>query len=193
MSPVTAAGGINSVHHSLGKIGDSDSIFDNYDVDAFMNQISKLKESDAWIATHCHPSILPLDQFKEIINITTTTYRSKIYRWARCFYHYYSGSEFWQLQEQDLVDKRRETAKNYLKASNPVYNSNVINLEFSEVVESTMNFLTVVNANSIELHINRWKKINYFLYDANFWTSVPVQNFHQAELEVNLQTHYRYV
>jgi hypothetical protein len=183
-------GGVDSVQHNLGKIGDSDSVFCNYDVDQLMQRLATVKAQN-WIGTHCWPGPLPLDKFDQIINITTATYRSRLYRWVRAYHLYYSHSEPWLSQhEQFRVDKERETAKNYLIAFDPVSHSQVINVEFSEIVEQQPSFMRLVNCHSDALR--QWRSANSFLYSQDLWSSTAAARFHEAELETQLSTQYVY-
>lgn len=189
-SSVGKHGGINSISHSYGKIGDSSSVHTDFDVNKFYQAISMVK-SDAWVGTHCHPAQLDHSKFDKIILITTSTYRSRLYRWIRAYNHYYLKSEPWlAVSGQDRIDKERETAKNYLLPFTPI--KNAINLEFSEVVDTTVEFLSLLPLNNISKDINRWKSINSFLYNKDIWNSTPVKRYHEAELEVNLQKCYVY-
>jgi hypothetical protein len=192
-SPVGPHGGIASIHHSVGKIGDTDTVMLNYDTNKFMQQISSISpESDAWVGTHCWPGQLPLDNFNKILIVTTTTFKSKIYRWARARHHYFLPT--WKnLSGIDLIDKSRETAKNYLVSFQPVLDkSNVLNVEFADIVETTQEFHYAINYCESANHMTRWKEVNYFLYAEDFWKSEVVNQFYQAELETNLGRYYRY-
>lgn len=191
-SEILPNGGISNHNHDFGKIGDSDSVFYDYNAEDFLKKIETLGDKRSWISTRCHPKNLPLNKFEKVINITTTTYRSKIYRWARSYYHYYFKSPDWQLTGQDLTDKQRETAKNYLIPAVPVTGENVINLEFCDVVEFTSEFLSVIYPCNIENHAKRWKENNSFLYEPNFWNSIPAKSYYEAEFEVNLSRNYIY-
>ena len=131
--------------------------------------------------------------FDRVIAITTTSYRSKLYRWTRAYYHYYSKSTPWtSLQGQERTDKERETAKNYLKAFDPVFHTNVINIEFSEIVENSAEFQQLVNHEKIDHHLDRWKTVNKFLYEVDIWNSDPLKRFYEAESEHNLNKYYVY-
>jgi hypothetical protein len=190
-SPIGSNGGIQSIFHRLGKIGDSDSVFDDYDVDKLMKVLNSTQVN--WVGTHCHPKLIDVSKFSKVIIVTTTTYRSKLYRWTRAYHLYYEKTEIWRpLSGLDLIDKARETAKNYLKSYVPMFQDNVINLEFAEVVEETAEFRQVTRECDIDKHMTRWKNINSFLY-GDFWNSDPVKRFHEAELEMNLNTTYKYV
>ena len=132
-SPIGTNGGIDSIHHSVGKIGDTSTVMLDYDADKFMQKVSLMDtKNDTWIGTHCWPGQLPLDNFNKILIVTTTTFKSKIYRWARVYHHYFLPT--WKnLSGIDLVDKSRETAKNYLIPFQPVLDKpNVLNVEFAD-------------------------------------------------------------
>jgi hypothetical protein len=192
-SPLAANGGINSIHHGVGKIGDANTVLTEYDPQQFMDRVSTMTlPANSWIGTHCWPGLLPLDQFDKVIVITTTTFKSKIYRWARAYHHYFAPQ--WQeLTGMDLVDKARETAKNYLVPFEPIFlKENVVNVEFADVVETTQEFYHAVNNQDCEMHMDRWKTVNDFLYADKFWNSKIVQYFYQAEFETNLGRYYRY-
>lgn len=183
--------GINSVAHSLGKIGDSATVLTDFDKTQFINKLNSLKLSnDQWVGTHCWPGNIDLDIFNQVICVTTMTYRSRIYRWARAFYHYYFNSTPWQLAGMDLVDKQRETAKNYIIPFSPV--PGAINIEFSEIVENNVQFQHLVNGHNTYDSLHRWKEINKFLYANDFWQSIPVQRYYEAELELSLDQRYVY-
>jgi hypothetical protein len=183
--------GINSVQHNLGKIGDSDTVQTEFDTARFVNRLLDLKlPDDEWVGTHVWPGNVDLAPFNQVICVTTMTYRSRIYRWARAFYHYYANSTPWQLSGMDLVDKQRETAKNYVLPFKPV--DTVINIEFSEIVENSPNFQQLVTEHSTQASLTRWREVNGFLYAADFWQSIPVQRYYEAELELSLGQSYVY-
>ncbi len=193
-SEVGENGGIKSIHHSLGKIGDAADIFETYDPQLLYNIINKYDVTEnQWIATHCHPAILDYSKFNRILIITTTTFKSKIYRWIRSYYHYYCKSDTWQdLGGLERIDKERETAKNYLKPFLPIMADNVTNIEFSEIVENSIEFKQLIGNLELNRHMDRWKQLNSFLYDTDIWTSIPLKRFYEAELEINLGKEYRY-
>jgi hypothetical protein len=193
-STVGENGGINSIRHELGKIGDSDTVFDKYDPAELLSALDKIKIIDgSWIGTHCWPGLLDVSRFNQIVNITTTTYRSKLYRWIRAYYHYYEKSEPWQhVSGMDRLDKERETAKNYIKPFLPVMGPNIINIEFAEIVEESQQFHSLLANNNSITHMERWKQINDFLYDKEIWNSAPLKRYYEAELEVNLNQYYIY-
>ena len=94
----TNRGAISSLEHSIGKIGDSDSVLADFDTLAFLNALDNLKlDNNTYVGTHCWPGNINTNRFNNVICITTTTHRSRVYRWARCFYHYYQKSKPWQL------------------------------------------------------------------------------------------------
>jgi len=192
-SPLGSNGGIASIQHSVGKIGDTSTVMLDYDPDKFMQKVSLLNATaDTWIGTHCWPGQLPIEQFGKVIIVTTTTFKSKIYRWARAHHHYFTPT--WKnLSGMELIDKSRETAKNYLVPFQPIHKDNVLNVEFADIVETTQEFYHAIDYRESSVHMERWKEVNYFLYAENFWKSEAVDQFYQAELEINLGRYYRYV
>lgn len=200
-SSVGANGGINSVHHSVGKIGDSSSIFDDFtqdDFDKVIEEANNLKLPDnSWIGTHCWTGKIDICKFNHILNVTTTTFKSKMYRWARSYHHYYYPLLKDSLQSKlDQIDSDRENAKNYLIPFLPVHADNVYNIEFSEIVEESVEFIQLINYHQkhilLKKHMNRWKEINAFLYESNLWTDAPAKRLYEAELENNLHKSYIY-
>jgi len=169
-------------------------VFDNYDPVDFLSKISRLRvDKNSWVGTHCWPGLLDVDQFDRVIIITTTTCRSKLYRWIRAYHHYYLKSLPWlEVFDMDRIDKERETAKNYLKPFLPVDGPNVINIEFAEIVDKSQQFINLTAGHKISASLTRWRKINNFLYDDKIWHSTAVKRYYEAELEVNLNQYYVY-
>jgi hypothetical protein len=187
--------GVNSIGHGLGKIGDSDTVMIDYDQKMFLDMFEKLKLecTVGWIGTHCWPGRHDLSVTEQVILVTTTTFRSKLYRWIRAYHHYYLKSEPWiSVTGQQRIDKERETAKNYLITFEPIFQPNVVNIEFAEVVENSVEFQNLVEHCNIEQHLDRWRKINSFLYEPNIWSSTAFQRFYEAESEICLNKHYVY-
>lgn len=197
-SPISQNGGIQSPAHSIGKIGDADSILDQFDVPEFL---SKLKYANfnnkTCVGTHCWPGILDAyqlaDASDQIVLITTTTHRSKLYRWLRAYYHYYEKSQPWlAVSGPARIDKERETAKNYIQPFLPVFAKNIINLEFAEIVDNSPQFKNLVKNHQPHKSFKRWQMLNNFLYHKDIWNSVPVQRFYEAELEIHTKQCYVY-
>ena len=194
-SDVAKNGGIASISHGIGKIGDTNSVFSDYDPVAFINNLnSKNIKPEQWVGTHCWPGVISdLSFAQNILNITTTTFRSKIYRWHRAYHHYYSKSKPWiELSGLTRIDKERETAKNYLDAFLPVYAPNVINIEFCEIVENSAQFQKLTANFDTEKHLSRWRQLNEFLYQSDIWNSAATKRLYEAELEINLREYYLY-
>lgn len=183
-------GGISSITHELGKIGDSDSVHDNFDKQKLLDALSKV-DSSTWIGTHCWLGNIDMDTDTQIINVTTVTHKSRLYRWVRAWYHYYLDSEPWRNFEGSIIDKQRETAKNYLVAFEPIHKKNFLNIEFADVVESQPAFRGLTDM-PIDHHMHRWKQINHFLYQKDVWVSAAAQRFHEAEHEVLTKQFYIY-
>jgi len=190
-SPIAPNGGIDSIEHGVGKIGDSNSILTDYNVDDFMYAINDMP-LDSWIGTHCLPGKLLSNEFDRIIVVTTTSYRSKIYRWMRAYHHYFLP-QWGELTGMARTDKIRETAKNYVLPFLPVLDQpNVENIEFFDVVENTAEFAYVTRGRDITKHIARWATINNFLYSTDAWNESEVKEFACAEHEHYLERYYRY-
>lgn len=196
MSEFADNGGIANPAHNAGKIGDSLDVFTDYDVDEFLTRVEPWMESDRWIGTHCWPGPLPLERFETVINITTTTYASKIYRWYRAYVLYHQP--MWaHLVGTDLVDKIVTVAKSYVIPSLPVSAPNVFNLEFADLVQQTEEFDQVLDRgrvprNGAAHHMQRWMKQNEFLYNIDIWNSVPTRSFFHAEFEINFGRGYQW-
>ena len=196
MSEFADNGGIANPSHNAGKIGDSIDVFTDYDVDEFLSRVEPWMRSNKWIGTHCWPGPLPLERFETVINITTTTYTSKIYRWYRAYVLY--RQPMWaHLTGTDLVDKIVTVAKSYVIPSLPVSAPNVFNLEFADLVQQTEEFDQVLDRgcvprNGAAHHMQRWMKQNEFLYNIDIWNSVPTRSFFHAEFEINLGRGYQW-
>jgi hypothetical protein len=199
-SEVASNGGISSLQHNVGKLGDSDSIFDSFTQQEFDSIGILAKKADItdgnWLGTHCWPGHVTTDKFDTIINVTTATSRSKMYRWARTYHHYYLPRNTDLDNELDRLDKFREGAKQYLIPFTPVLSSNVINIEFFELVDETREFTRLIEkynkTHILKQHMTRWRQLNSFLYDADLWNSYPVKRFYEAEYETALSTDYIY-
>lgn len=189
-SEVADNGGIQSLQHSLGKIGDSDTVYDDFDHTAFLEQLRSL-DTQQWIGTHCWLGDLDLSSIHRVINITTATYKSKLYRWVRSYHHYYRKSPEWQgLSGMVEIDKQRETAKNYLVPFRPIFDQRVVNLEFADVVECATAFAAL--GPDYQRHHDRWRQANDFLYDIDLWRSPLALRLYEAEHEINLRDYYVY-
>ena len=184
-------GGFSNSFHSLGKIGDSDTIFDLYDPGDLYEKLRYSGAHDTtWAGTHCWPGLLDLTRFHQVINVTTATYRSKLFRWARAYVHYFQNTgEVKGLLDLEKKDKMRLLAKNYIKPFLPVTGSNVLNLEFSSIVDFDTQANSIIGDNP---RYKFWKDNNTFLYDPDFWQSDIVERFHEAEFEVVTGTDYVY-
>lgn len=196
MSEFGDHGGIQSLAHNMGKIGDNDTVFVDYDVDEFMKKVENWLNYPNWIGTHCWPGRLPCDQFDFIINITTTTYTSKIYRWLRAYTLYFAPQ--WQhLSGGELVDQIKAKAKFYLVPAEPVFADNVLNLEFADVVLQTEELHQALDRGRIPRsdnnpHLMRWAEQNKFLYESDIWNTVAARSFFHAEFEANLKRGYQW-
>lgn len=190
-SDIGANGGINSIHHAVGKIGDANTVQTDFDQEALIQALTQTSfDQHQWAGTHCWPGAMPVDKFERIISVTTSTWKSKLYRWTRAYHHYFAP-QWKNLSGMSLIDKTRETAKNYHIAFDPVITDRVINIEFADIVENTQEFKHLVKDHAIEHHMTRWQSINSFLY-TDIWNAPSTHAFYQAEVEINLQRYYRY-
>jgi hypothetical protein len=184
-----STGGLKSYQHNLGKINSSNTVQDSCSSTELMQQINLNSNRDPlkWIGTHCWPNKSIMSIASEVINITTETNKSKLYRWMRAYEHYFQNTKIWKsLEGADFVDKTRETAKNYLIPSKFVNGAR--NIEFADIVENNYSFREI-NTDT-ELY-TRWKEQNSFLYN-NVWEHPAVQSYYEAEYEVQTNTYYRY-
>ena len=190
VSKIDYTGGFDNVYHNAGKIGDSDQIFDSYDpVELYEKIDSVMLYKDRWIGTHCWPGILDLSRFDKVINLTTATYRSRVYRWARACKLYFAVNGLDKLSDLDKIDKMRLLAKNYIKPFSPVTSDNVINIEFSSIVDFDYSAFKIIKDNG---QYPVWKSQNSFLYNVDFWQSDIAKRFHEAEYETVLNQEYEY-
>lgn len=186
-------GGLNNPYHGIGKISDADTVLLDYNVELFNDRIKKFADTDIYIGTHCWPGLLNLNQFSQTINITTMTFRSRAYRWIRAYHHYYVKSQPWlTVSGIQRIDKERETAKNYLISFPTVDNPHCHNIEFSEIVDNTAEFQSLVKNYNFIPHYDRWTKLNDFLYKSDIWNSCAIQRLHEAESEISLKKYYVY-
>lgn len=192
-SPITPLGGINNLNHQVGQFGDCDTVYVDYDVEQFLKRCQELSSRE-YVGTHAWPGRLDTSIFDQVILITTATSRSKLYRWLRAYYHYYTKTPAWATLKPgtlERVDKERETAKNYLIPFLPVNKPNCYNIEFSEIVDNSVEFQQLVQEKDYQRSVDRWHDINSFLYE-DFWNSAPARRFYEAESEQALNKHYVY-
>lgn len=190
-STVGAHGGIDSGSHALAKLGDSESIFDKFDAEQFNLRLLEYQHSEKVVGSHCWPGGLDLSTADQVILITTETSRSKIYRWLRAWHLLFSKTDAVKcLAGQDLIDKQRELAKNYIAPFRAI--PDATNVEFADIVETTNEFYKVTKDLVTEHHMQRWQQINYFLYDTNLWSNELVKRYYEAEFEITHGRSYQY-
>ena len=190
-SPMAANGGVGSMAHSLGKIGDSNTVFTDFDAELLTSACLPYQSLDISIGTHCWPGNIDVTNYKEVMLITTETTKSKVYRWLRAWHLYFSKiPEVQKLRGMPLIDKQRELAKNYLIPFRVVLGA--VNIEFADLVENTNEFTSLLQEFPTEPHLSRWKETNKFLYDSNLWNNDLVQRYYEAEFEVAHDRFYKY-
>lgn len=190
-SPIGANGGIESIAHDLGKIGDTDTVLVDFDVSVFFKRLRE-NPTDKWLGTHCWLGNDDCNRFEKLVNVTVTSHRSKLYRWLRSYHLYFSKSlEFANLSKMECIDKQRETAKNYTISFLPINHPNVINLEFADVVDNKQSFKSLAGVD-YQKHLDRWRTINSFLYTENIWNNELSLRFYEAEVELISGKYYVY-
>ena len=194
-SPWGDNGGIESVEHYLGKINeiDNDSVLEQFDSADFERNILSLDiADDVWIGTHHWPGNFNTDLFDKIIVITTETERSRILRWYRVYENYFVPQ--WPfLENQDFIDKARETAKNYLRPYRWVAGHNVQCVEFADIVDDTREF-TQLYPNTAQnfQRVSGWRMKNFDL-TTDLWQAMSTKFYYQADWETRFNRRYQYV
>lgn len=158
--------------HNLGKIKPVNNMdgtgYDPEDLYyATLRPENTRQVKDLWIGTHCWPGLIDTKKYKKIINVTTTTSLSRIYRFARIFYTMVAGR-----YPGVPTPKRPTDIFNYNIGFENVYADNVINIEFEHWVNLSCEvediLLKLSNApDNKHLHQRRkvWMELNNFLYD----------------------------
>lgn len=193
-------GGMDGEAHSIFKTRDDGkspytSIEEliNIRLTTWESKYGKLPEA---VGTHYPADKMPLHMFDSVINVTTVTSRSRMYRWLRVYHHYFMETSEWKsLRGIDLIDKARETAKQYLKPVGPVDHKKVYNVEFSDIVDCNTNCYNNIYKLNEEVFQELqalWAKKNSFLYESNIWDSDAIKRYTEAEYEINARTHYKY-
>lgn len=189
-SKVSSNGGFLNEYHQYGVIQPDKPVLDDYDPQVLYSQIDQLDiPADAWIGTHCWPGLLDVTRFDKIINITTCTFRSRFFRWARMFNLYFSTRMPTDLDDMDRIDKMRWLAKEYVKPYPVFLADNITNIEFASIVDFDVTAKKILGFNS---RYGVWKDTNSFLYDRNLWTSDLALRYYEAEYEIFTGREYEY-
>ena len=146
----------HNVHHNLMKIGDNGKVYREFDEAQWQARLLKVSRlppthQKMWLGTHCHPSCIPekyLNQFDEVMAITTETRLSKYYRFLRYCHDHVIGKQY-----------TPETIAHFVMES---FESNprCINVEFQRIVDGT--WATEMNLNNNKYLL--WRELNSFLY-----------------------------
>lgn len=163
---------VSSWRHQFGKrivfnnACDNESVFRLYNTERFLKEITCIPNI-GWISTHCWPGPLILhDSFNkidQILNITTVTLQSRLLREHRV--------RALSPHINDYTKHSTIVNDSYAISAEPVFHKKIINLEFSDVVFCTGTFIDIVNLLApnrtipLETHMDRWRKLNYFLYE----------------------------
>lgn len=176
--------------HNLLKFEDTPTICNSIDDKKLWYDITnKYKVTDLWYGTHVHPSGIPnINDYEEILTITTQTEKSKLYRWLRYYYGwYYTETVNWREDDTlEKIDKIRELSKNVFVEFKPYNNLNYV--EFEEIVNG--NF--VKNNGLDQVEFANWKSANNFLYDSclNNWGT---KRFYEAQYELRTNKPFKYI
>lgn len=184
--------------HNRGKIKVDNAITGTgYDPIVFFNQIKepcgKSESTSKWIGTHCWPGLLDTTAFDHVINVTTTTDLSRVYRFARLFYAIIGGA--FPYANKTQRPKNIQDFETFLKSSlnfktsgfERVEKPNVINIEFEtwvnltcEVRETLLELSILKDEKHFDERRNLWLKLNDFLLDQRFdyiltqWRNVQI-------------------
>ena len=176
------------IDHSLFKVLDSPTVQRKMHPVAWEHKVKEFSNSDRWMGTHYHPSIIPnLGNFDKVIAITTTTRTSKLYRWLRYYHGWFKNHNLtWEENDNLLnIDKIRELAKNVFDTFEP--HPACENVEFEDIVNG--NFIVKNNLN-ID-HFIIWKTANPWLYSTE--ETWAVKRFNEAEWELENKKPYKYI
>lgn len=134
------------------------------------NQITHLELKNKWIGTHCWPGMFDTARYSQVINITTSTRLSRIYRYARIFYTTIAGKF-----PGKPYPHRPNDIHLYNTGFKKIESPNTINIEFEDWVNLTCEVETILlslsNAKSNKHFYQRrnvWLQVNDFLYDQRF-------------------------
>lgn len=164
-----------SANHNRGKI----EKVDNYDgrnynpqdlYDLTLNANLSQSVKNKWLGTHCWPGLIDTNRYDKVINITTSSKLSRVYRYARIFYTSVAGK-----YPGKPYPFRPKNIHLYNNGFSKIDSPNTINIEFEDWVNLTCEveniLLTLSNApNNKHFYQRRvaWVKINDFLYDQRF-------------------------
>jgi hypothetical protein len=171
------------------KISDTATVTTTIDHSAWYRQLDKISPTDKWVGTHHHPSLIPnLNDFEEVIAITTETRQSKLYRWLRYYNGWFKSVTPQWRETDDLVDidKIRCLAKNVFEPFST--HPDCINIEFADIVDGTFIQDNLLNSH----HFSLWKQHNLWLYEYNNDTWA-VKRFNEAEYEIANSQPYKYI
>jgi len=180
---------ISNIEHNVFKQTDTPTISTKIsDLDMWNKVSKKYKNSNQWYGTHVHPSAIPnLNDFEEVLIITTTSRNSKLYRWLRYYYGWFYSVEPNWIEDDNLehTDKIREMAKNVFVEFSGWKDYPCV--EFSDIVSGKF-----VNERNLNVErFNDWKSKNQFLFNSsiNKWGTL---RFNEAEYEIITGLAYKY-
>lgn len=176
--------------HNIFKFEDTPTICNNItDKQLWFEVTKKYKDTNVWYGTHVHPIAIPnLQDFDDVLLITTQTEKSKLYRWLRYYYGwFYSSMPNW-VEDNSLekIDKIRELCKNVFVGFSPFDAYKFV--EFEDIVSGK--FIKENNLNSDQYHT--WCENNKFLYTSSD-TTWATQRFYEAKFELETGKSFAYV
>lgn len=174
--------------HSAFKILDTPRIQRTFYLAAWNHKLAQFADSDKWLGTHFHPSVIPnLSAFNKVIAITTESRESKLFRWLRYYHGWFKNNtpNWRETDDLDTIDKIRELAKDVFEPFEP--HPQCKNIEFKDIVNG--NFIKAENLDLLQFAV--WQEANPWLYDTNItWA---VKRFNEAEWEITHQQPYKYL
>lgn len=178
----------HNLEHSVFKIGDVAGIQMTIDTVEWNQRVERYRDQDVWFGTHCHPRGIPdRSAFDQVIQITTESRLSRLYRWLRCYHGYFLKRypDFVESNNSDDIDRVREFAKLLYEPSTPWANCRTV--EFEDIVQGKFVF-----DNNLDVEqFRRWQQNNWFLYNSsqNLWCG---RRFNEAEYECETNTPWQY-
>lgn len=180
---------IPNTEHAIFKLLDTATISTNVNnIAQWMNLSKQYKSSDLWYGTHTHPSGIPnLEDFEDVLIITTMSRESKLYRFLRYYYGwFFLVNPVWKEDNSlEKIDKIRELAKNVFVEFYPWKDYRCV--EFSDIVSGK--FVTDNNLN-YDTYCS-WRDNNLFLFDSSL-NSWGIDRFNEAEYEMTTGNSFKY-
>jgi len=185
---------IKNPKHNLGKIDTENwHTGKGFNLDIFYEKIKRnsaniaYKNKKQWVGTHCWPGAFDTTIFDNVLNITTESRMSKIYRFARVFYASLHGQfpDWEHKQDKKTKPKLIENIVEFNQPFERVNKPNVTNMEFEHLVDFNDTFKSIIfqfldkeYVKHLEKRITVWKELNNFLYDEKLDTIIKLWDEH---------------